>query len=264
MMSVFHSSQDYFRVAKYRGDKPTSNNMPNSEALWLNDLCFHNNVVPFLYECMLLRIPASSSICSPHAGNISNTIYLRWSESFLFFSSSVMLQFMKAWAAPEWVSVILPVSFVVLNLRLEESSAALCAQMERLEQEMEQEKKKQRMLEIKLRNSERAREDAENRNRLLEKEMEDFFSTLGDLALGARTSDIWYVGSQNYGCYQGWYRWGLSVFEHPFQCIRVFLQRNKKQNKKNKGAGHICVYSGQNWHVEMMVVILRGVNVKLV
>lgn len=64
--------------------------------------------------------------------------------------------------------------------------------MERLEQEMEQERKKQRMLEIKLRNSERAREDAENRNRLLEKEMEDFFSTLGDLALGARTSDIWY------------------------------------------------------------------------
>uniref|UniRef100_H3CA48 Rho GTPase activating protein 22 n=1 Tax=Tetraodon nigroviridis TaxID=99883 RepID=H3CA48_TETNG len=69
--------------------------------------------------------------------------------------------------------------------KLEESSTALCAQMEHLEQEMEQERKKQRMLEIKLRNSERAREDAENRNRILEKEMEDFFSTLGDLALGA-------------------------------------------------------------------------------
>ncbi|XP_035998372.1 rho GTPase-activating protein 22 isoform X2 [Fundulus heteroclitus] len=74
--------------------------------------------------------------------------------------------------------------------KLEESSTALCAQVEHLEQEMEQEKKKQRMLEIKLRNSERAREDAENRNRLLEKEMEDFFSTLGDLALGSRTSNI--------------------------------------------------------------------------
>ena len=74
--------------------------------------------------------------------------------------------------------------------RLETASAALCAQMERLEQEMEQERKKQRMLEIKLRNSERARQDAENRNRLLEREMEEFFSTLGDLALGARTSDI--------------------------------------------------------------------------
>ncbi|XP_024141499.1 rho GTPase-activating protein 22 [Oryzias melastigma] len=74
--------------------------------------------------------------------------------------------------------------------KLEESSAALCAQMERLEQEMEQERKKQQMLEIKLRNSERAREDAENRNRLLEKEMEDFFSTLGDLAMSSRTSNI--------------------------------------------------------------------------
>ncbi|KAM9837059.1 LOW QUALITY PROTEIN: rho GTPase-activating protein 22 [Aulostomus maculatus] len=74
--------------------------------------------------------------------------------------------------------------------KLEDSSAALCSQVERLEQEMEQERKRQRLLEIKLRNSERAREDAENRNRLLEKEMEDFFSTLGDLALGARTSDI--------------------------------------------------------------------------
>uniref|UniRef100_A0A671LRA9 Rho GTPase-activating protein 22-like n=1 Tax=Sinocyclocheilus anshuiensis TaxID=1608454 RepID=A0A671LRA9_9TELE len=69
-------------------------------------------------------------------------------------------------------------------------NSALCSQMERLQQEMEQERKKKRMLEIKLRNSERAREDAENRNRLLEKEMEDFFSTLGDLALGSRTSDI--------------------------------------------------------------------------
>jgi hypothetical protein len=62
--------------------------------------------------------------------------------------------------------------------------------MERLEQEMEQERKKQRMLEIKLRNSDRGRHDAENRNRLLEREMEDFFSTLGDLTLGTRTSNI--------------------------------------------------------------------------
>ncbi|XP_077481621.1 rho GTPase-activating protein 22 isoform X2 [Stigmatopora argus] len=65
--------------------------------------------------------------------------------------------------------------------KLEDSSAALCAHVERLEREMEQEKKRQRMLEIKLGNSERAREDAESRNKLLEKEMEDFFSTLGDL-----------------------------------------------------------------------------------
>ncbi|XP_056327290.1 rho GTPase-activating protein 22 isoform X3 [Danio aesculapii] len=74
--------------------------------------------------------------------------------------------------------------------RLEESSVTLHKQMERLEEEMDQEKKKYRMLEIKLRNSERAREDAETRNRLLQNEMEEFFSTLGDLTLGTRTSKI--------------------------------------------------------------------------
>nr|XP_029540430.1 rho GTPase-activating protein 22-like [Oncorhynchus nerka] len=82
------------------------------------------------------------------------------------------------------------VAYETIIKKLEESSAALCAQMERLEQEMEQERKKQHMLEIKLRNSDRGRHDAENRNRLLEREMEDFFSTLGDLTLGARTSNI--------------------------------------------------------------------------
>ncbi|TNN33923.1 Rho GTPase-activating protein 22 [Liparis tanakae] len=74
--------------------------------------------------------------------------------------------------------------------RLEECGAALRLQTERLQQEAEQELKRRRMLEIKLRNSERARDDAENRNRLLEREMEDFFSTLGGAAPGARTSDI--------------------------------------------------------------------------
>ncbi|XP_051945719.1 rho GTPase-activating protein 22-like isoform X1 [Xyrauchen texanus] len=74
--------------------------------------------------------------------------------------------------------------------KLEESCIALRYQMERLEEELDQEKKKHRMLEIKLRNSQRAREDAENRNRLLQHEMEEFFSTLGDLTLGTRTRKI--------------------------------------------------------------------------
>ncbi|KTF81115.1 hypothetical protein cypCar_00017808 [Cyprinus carpio] len=74
--------------------------------------------------------------------------------------------------------------------RLEESCVTMRNQMERLEEELDQEKKKYRMLEIKLCNSERAREDAETRNRLLQNEMEEFFSTLGDLTLGTRTSDI--------------------------------------------------------------------------
>uniref|UniRef100_A0A452RNV6 Rho GTPase activating protein 22 n=1 Tax=Ursus americanus TaxID=9643 RepID=A0A452RNV6_URSAM len=70
--------------------------------------------------------------------------------------------------------------------RLEESSANLRKRMSRLEEELDQEKKKYTMLEIKLRNSERAREDAEKRNQLLQKEMEEFFSTLGSLTVGTR------------------------------------------------------------------------------
>lgn len=72
--------------------------------------------------------------------------------------------------------------------RLEEGSADLRKQMSRLEEELDQEKKKYTMLEIKLRNSERAREDAERRNQLLQKEMEEFFSTLGSLTVGTRAT----------------------------------------------------------------------------
>ncbi|XP_060781908.1 rho GTPase-activating protein 22 isoform X3 [Neoarius graeffei] len=60
--------------------------------------------------------------------------------------------------------------------KLEENTALLTQQVDRFEEELDQERKKYRMLEIKLRNSERAREDAENRNRLLQCEMEEFFS----------------------------------------------------------------------------------------
>ncbi|MCJ8730582.1 hypothetical protein PDJAM_G00186220 [Pangasius djambal] len=74
--------------------------------------------------------------------------------------------------------------------RLEENSALLSQQVDRLEEELDQERKKYRMLEIKLRNSERARADAENRNRLLQSEMEEFFSTLGDLTMGTRTNKM--------------------------------------------------------------------------
>lgn len=58
--------------------------------------------------------------------------------------------------------------------------------MRRLEEELDQERKKYTMLQIRLRNSERAREDAERRNRLLQEEMEEFFSTLGSLTVGTR------------------------------------------------------------------------------
>ncbi|XP_039565369.1 rho GTPase-activating protein 22 isoform X4 [Passer montanus] len=72
--------------------------------------------------------------------------------------------------------------------RIEETSADLRNQVVTLEEELDQERKKYTMLEIKLRNSERAREDAEKRNYLLQKEMEEFFSTLGCLTVGSQSA----------------------------------------------------------------------------
>ncbi|KAM9847320.1 rho GTPase-activating protein 22 [Aulostomus maculatus] len=65
--------------------------------------------------------------------------------------------------------------------KLEESCCKYQSQVNRLEEELDQEKKRFHMLEIRFRNSERAHQDAENRNVLLQKEMEEFFKTLGDL-----------------------------------------------------------------------------------
>ncbi|CAG6017297.1 unnamed protein product [Menidia menidia] len=69
--------------------------------------------------------------------------------------------------------------------KLEESCSKYQSQVNRLEEELDQEKKKFHMLEIRLRNSERAHQDAENRNLLLQQEMEEFFKTLGDLTTGS-------------------------------------------------------------------------------
>lgn len=70
-------------------------------------------------------------------------------------------------------------------LRLEESCSKYQSQITCLEEELDQEKKKFHMLEIRLRNSERAHQAAESRNVLLLQEMEEFFKTLGDLTKGA-------------------------------------------------------------------------------
>lgn len=61
--------------------------------------------------------------------------------------------------------------------------------MANLHEELDQEKKKYTMVEIKLRNAERAKEDAEKRNEMLQKEMEQFFSTFGDLTADPRQPD---------------------------------------------------------------------------
>ncbi|XP_045067358.1 rho GTPase-activating protein 22-like isoform X1 [Coregonus clupeaformis] len=72
--------------------------------------------------------------------------------------------------------------------KLEESCSGLRLQSGRLEEDLGQEKKRFRMMEIRLGNSERARQDAETRNVLLQKEMEELFATLRNLTTGTDTS----------------------------------------------------------------------------
>ncbi|KAJ7324484.1 hypothetical protein JRQ81_017504 [Phrynocephalus forsythii] len=67
--------------------------------------------------------------------------------------------------------------------RTEKMSTELRKKVARLEEELDQERKKYMLLEIKLRNSERARKDADRRNYLLQEEMETFFTTLGNLTI---------------------------------------------------------------------------------
>ncbi|XP_034459093.1 rho GTPase-activating protein 24 isoform X1 [Hippoglossus hippoglossus] len=64
---------------------------------------------------------------------------------------------------------------------LEQRNLDLETEMVSLHEELDQERKKYTMAEIKLRNAERAKDDAERRNQMLQKEMEQFFSTFSDL-----------------------------------------------------------------------------------
>ncbi|XP_042182392.1 rho GTPase-activating protein 24 isoform X2 [Oncorhynchus tshawytscha] len=72
---------------------------------------------------------------------------------------------------------------------LEHSNLELETEMGTLHEELNQEKKKVTMVEIKFRNAERAKDDAEKRNEMLQKEMEQFFSTFGDLTDDPRRPD---------------------------------------------------------------------------
>nr|XP_046230325.1 rho GTPase-activating protein 24 isoform X2 [Scatophagus argus] len=72
---------------------------------------------------------------------------------------------------------------------LEQRNLELETEMVSLHEELDQERKKYTMAEIKLRNAERAKDDAERRNQMLQKEMEQFFSTFSDLtAAGTSTA----------------------------------------------------------------------------
>ncbi|CAI9604292.1 unnamed protein product [Staurois parvus] len=69
---------------------------------------------------------------------------------------------------------------------MEQRNLTLETEVLSLQEELEQERKKYTMVEIKMRNAERAKEDAEKRNDMLQKEMEQFFSTFGDLTVEPR------------------------------------------------------------------------------
>ncbi|XP_063746316.1 rho GTPase-activating protein 24 isoform X2 [Eleginops maclovinus] len=64
---------------------------------------------------------------------------------------------------------------------LEQRNVELETEMVSLHEELDQERKKYTMAEIKLRNAERAKDDAERRNLMLQNEMEQFYSTFSDL-----------------------------------------------------------------------------------
>uniref|UniRef100_A0A8C2X8V4 Rho GTPase-activating protein 24 n=1 Tax=Cyclopterus lumpus TaxID=8103 RepID=A0A8C2X8V4_CYCLU len=70
---------------------------------------------------------------------------------------------------------------------LEQRNLELETEMVGLHEELDQERKKYTMAEIKLRNAERAKDDAERRNQILQKEMEQFFSTFSDLTATGNT-----------------------------------------------------------------------------
>uniref|UniRef100_A0A8C4FGZ4 Rho GTPase-activating protein 24 n=1 Tax=Dicentrarchus labrax TaxID=13489 RepID=A0A8C4FGZ4_DICLA len=71
---------------------------------------------------------------------------------------------------------------------LEQRNLELETEMVSLHEELDQERKKYTMAEIKLRNAERAKDDAERRNQTLQKEMEQFFSTFSDLTATGTTT----------------------------------------------------------------------------
>lgn len=88
----------------------------------------------------------------------------------------------------EWErSVLLRSCLLLFCFRsLEQRNLTLETEMMALHEELDQERKKFTMVEIKMRNAERAKEDAEKRNDMLQKEMEQFFSTFGELTVESR------------------------------------------------------------------------------
>lgn len=110
------------------------------------------------------------------------------------------LQFPKHCRDKSSENTCIPVTFQVNKITLsfipsltlsslEQRNLTLETEMMSLHDELDQERKKFTMIEIKMRNAERAKEDAEKRNDMLQKEMEQFFSTFGELTVEPRRTE---------------------------------------------------------------------------
>ena len=75
------------------------------------------------------------------------------------------------------------------HLRLEQRNEALQGEMAVLRANLTQQRRWHSVAEIKIRNVERARSDADRRNATLQREMEQFFETFGDLSAEARKAE---------------------------------------------------------------------------
>ncbi|XP_062976890.1 rho GTPase-activating protein 24-like [Elgaria multicarinata webbii] len=74
-------------------------------------------------------------------------------------------------------------------LSLEQQNKELQLEIKDLHSKLGQQRKWYRLVEIKMCNAERAYEDAERRNEMLQREMEDFFDTFGELTEEIKTPE---------------------------------------------------------------------------
>lgn len=65
--------------------------------------------------------------------------------------------------------------------RLEQRNRELQREIRDTQWQLGQQRQRHRLAEMKIRNAERAKEDAERRNEMLQKEMEEFFETFGEI-----------------------------------------------------------------------------------
>lgn len=83
-----------------------------------------------------------------------------------------------------------PITVCLMHLlRLEQRNEALQGQVREMRATLEQQRHRVSVAEIKMRNMERARSDADRRNAALQREMEQFFDTFGELSSEARKTE---------------------------------------------------------------------------